>query len=79
MKKSELQDTMLRRSDDLVLLAKKLGYDTYPQQLICSNGASVSGLLNFFDDNPGAMEAVQNWVLAQEILLEEEEEEEEAE
>lgn len=57
-----MKHIFLNKSEDLVKLAADLGYDTYPQQLICNNGAAVSGLLNFFDDNPGAMQAVMDWV-----------------
>lgn len=63
MNRNEVENLRLRKSDDLVKLAADLGYDTYPNQLQCNNGAHVSGLLNFFDDNPGALEAVQEWIL----------------
>ena len=77
--KSEVEGLRLRKSDDLVKLAADLGYDTYPNQLQCNNGAHVSGLLNFFDDNPGAMEALRDWVLENSDLDEDEEEEDEEE
>ncbi len=79
MNRKEVEDLRLRKSDDLVKLAADLGYDTYPNQLQCNNGAHVSGLLNFFDDNPGAMEALQEWVLENCDLEEEEDECEEEE
>lgn len=63
--------SFLRDSSDLVKLAAELGYDTCPQQLQCSNGAHVSALLNFFDDNPGALEAVQEWIEENRGLIEE--------
>ena len=49
---------------DLCKLAEMLGYRTSPfGQLQCDNGAFVSSLLEFFEDNPGACEAVIEWVL----------------
>jgi len=60
----EVEDVTLRRSEDLCRLAEMLGYGRGPiKQLTCSNGAHVSSLLQFFDDNPGAMEAVHEFVL----------------
>lgn len=59
----KIEDMRLRTSADLCKLAEELGYGGFPQQLQCSNGAFVSSLMNFFDDNPGAMEAIQNWIL----------------
>lgn len=49
-------------SNGLIKIAGLMGYDTYPQQLITENGYAVSGLLNFLDDNPGAVEAVLEWI-----------------
>lgn len=72
----EVIDLRLNKSDDLVKLASDLGYDEWPRQLICNNGAAVSGLLNFFDDNPGAMEAIREWVLENSDLDEEDIEDE---
>jgi len=74
--RNEVENARLRKSDDLVKLAADLGYDTYPNQLTCSNGAHVSGLLNFFDDNPGALDAVRDWILDNSELDEDDEEEE---
>lgn len=62
MRTEEINDRMVRNADDLIKLAADLGYDTYPQQLTCRNGAHVSGLLNFFNDNPGALEVVVEWI-----------------
>ena len=76
MNRREVEQARIRKSDDLVKLAADLGYDTYPNQLQCSNGAHVSSLLNFFDDNPGALEAVRDWVLENSDLDEDDEEEE---
>lgn len=62
---SEVENMMLRGSDDLCKLAEMLGYRPEPGfgQLQCKNGAFVSSLLEFFNDNPGAIEAVHNFVL----------------
>ena len=61
MKQSEVQD--LKHSvEDLARLAKDLGYDTEPCQLILNNGCSVSGILNMFEDNPGMIQNVYEFV-----------------
>jgi len=79
MNRSEVEKMNLRRSDDLCKLVEGLGYNTEPRQLQCNNGAYVSSLLHFFDDNPGAMEALQEWVLENSDLEEGEEEEDDEE
>lgn len=61
--RSEVENLRVRKSDDLCKMAEMLGYGDRFGQLQCNNGAYVSSLLNFFDDNPGAMEALQDWVL----------------
>lgn len=62
--KNDVENLRLRSSDDLCRLAEMIGYGKGRfQQLACSNGAYVSSLLKFFDDNPGAMEAVQEFIL----------------
>lgn len=68
MNRNELENRMIRTSDDLCEIAAELGYDTAPQQLACENGSHVSGLMNFFDDNPGAMEAVMEWLLDSSLI-----------
>lgn len=50
---------------DLALLARKLGYKRDWGQLDLGNGATASDLFDFFEDNPGAIEAVLNWLLEQ--------------
>jgi hypothetical protein len=81
--KSEVEDVQLRRSEDLCKLAEMLGYRRSFGQLQCSNGAYVSSLLDFFDDNPGAMEALHEWVVdhidAYELPEDDEEEEDDSE
>jgi hypothetical protein len=51
---------------DLCKMAELMGYKESGgfaiNQLQCSNGAFVSSLLRFFEDNPGAIEAVHDWV-----------------
>lgn len=49
----------------LCKLANKLGYRDPFQQLINSDGSCVGDLLDFFEDNPGAIEEVINWVADQ--------------
>ena len=53
----------LNKSDDLCSLVEAIGYGGQPHQLQCDNGAYVSSLLAFFDDNPGAMEAVRDFII----------------
>ena len=50
-------------TEGLALMARKLGYRSRFGQLPFDNGASVSDLMDFFDDNPGAVAAVIEWVL----------------
>lgn len=67
----QVENLRLRSSDDLCRLAEVLGYKGAVDQLQCRNGAFVSSLLAFFDDNPGVMEAIQEWVLENSSLNEE--------
>lgn len=60
-KRSDVED--VKTFDDLCMMARKLGYDSPPEQLYLKNGASVTNLIDFFEDNPGAIEAVVTWVL----------------
>lgn len=59
----DVENTNLRKSEDLAKLAEMLGYGRSFGQLQCNNGAFISSLLDFFDDNPGAMMAIQDWIL----------------
>jgi hypothetical protein len=61
MNRKKIENFNLRRSEDLCKLVEELDYRKDPKQLQCNNGAYVSSLLHFFDDNPGAMEAVREW------------------
>lgn len=72
----DIENLRLNSSDALCELAEMLSYRGAVDQLCCSNGAYVSSLLAFFDDNPGAMEAVVEWVLENSPEVEEDEEEE---
>lgn len=53
-------------TSDLCKMAELMGYKDSGRfainQLQCNNGAFVSSLLRFFEDNPGAVEAVHEWV-----------------
>lgn len=64
---SAVENLPLRKSEDLAKLAEMLGYKHKGKyatnQFQCSNGSFVSSLCDFLDDNPGAMEAVREWVL----------------
>lgn len=51
-----------RATADLAKMAEALGYGGFPQQLQFNNGCFVSSILNFFEDNPGAVEALHDWV-----------------
>lgn len=43
-------------------LARKLGYKDPFSQLINNDGTCIGDLLDFFEDNPGAICAVVEWV-----------------
>jgi len=58
----------------LCKLARQLGYKDPCFQLMNDDGTVVGDMLYFFEDNPGAIEAVVNWVLEHYDLEEEEEE-----
>ena len=60
---TKIENMNLRGSEDLCKLAELIGYKRPYGQLQCNNGAFVSSLLDFFDDNPGAMEAVQTFII----------------
>lgn len=75
-----IENLRLNSSDDLCRLAEMLGYgEGRFQQLQCRNGAFVSSLLAFFDDNPGAMECLAEWVMENHPEVTDEDEEEEFE
>jgi hypothetical protein len=60
----EIEDTDTQHgAEGLALMARKLGYRSRFGQLAFNNGATASDLFEFFDDNPGAVEAVVQWVL----------------
>lgn len=65
----------IRDSAELASLAEELGYGSSFKQLTFHNGASASSLLEFFDDNPGAIEAVVEWIGDQPDLVGDDEEE----
>jgi len=65
----------VRTIKDFALLCKEMGYKAPWDQLQFENGASVTNLLEFFQDNPGILEPMCEWVL-EHCELEEEEEEE---
>ena len=50
-------------AEGLAMAARLLGYRERFGQLIFNNGATASDLFAFFDDNPGAVEAVLTWIL----------------
>lgn len=55
----------MRNSEELCLVVEALGYrsrGTYLPTTQLKNGAYVTSLLNFFNDNPGALAAVERWI-----------------
>ena len=62
MNRKDIESFRLRGSEDLCVLVEKLDYRQDPKQLQNNNGSFVSSLLHFFDDNPGALEALQEWI-----------------
>ena len=72
----ELEDIDPRTSDDLCKIAEILGYRRRTGgQLTCKNGAQVSSLLDFLDDNPGLIEAMMNWTFDNAVLDDDDDEE----
>jgi len=39
-----------------------IGYEDQNYRLQLDNGCSVGDLINFLEDNPGAIEAIYNWI-----------------
>ena len=78
VKFSEVEETKQTVSG-LCGLARKLGYKDPAYQLANSDGTIVGDLLCFFDDNPGACEAVIEWVLTNQKILNVVEDEDEEE
>ena len=50
-------------AEGLAKMSQLLGYKSRFGQLMFNNGATASDLFEFFEDNPGAVEAVINWAL----------------
>ena len=62
MKRSEIEN--LRVSvEGLCKMARELGYKDPAYQLMNNDGTCVGDFLYFLEDNPGAVEAIFNWVL----------------
>lgn len=80
MERREVEQFPLRNGSDLCKLVEELGYkdngNHFPQ-LQLNNRAHVSSLLNFFDDNPGALEKVQEFIMDSKFLVSDDSEEEE--
>lgn len=73
-------EASIRNAAELCAFVEKLGYrDQLNGQLQFANGAFASSLLDFFNDNPGAIEAVQQWVLNNPSLLAQADDDEENE
>lgn len=58
-----------RAIEDLARLAELMGYKQSGQfainQMQLNNGHYVSSILNFFEDNSGAIEAIHEWIREQ--------------
>lgn len=61
MNRNQIQDTK-QTVEGLCGLARKLGYKDPLYQLQNKDGSVVGDMLYFFEDNPGAIEAVIEWV-----------------
>lgn len=61
--KTQAENFSIKTTDQLCSFIEKFGYRKEPKQLQCKNGAYVSSLLHFFADNPGAMEAIQQFIV----------------
>lgn len=72
----ELEDINPRTADDLCKIAEILGYRRRTGgQLTCRNGAQVTSLIDFLNDNPGLIEAMMNWTFDN-VLLDDDDDEE---
>lgn len=64
---TKIENMRLQKSEDLCKLVELIGYRQKGRfainQLQCNNGAYVSSLTHFFDDNPGAMEAIAQFII----------------
>lgn len=55
-------DSAPTTAEGLCEVVEKLGYRAWVSQLQCKNGAFVSSLLAFFNDNPGAVEVLYDFI-----------------
>ena len=84
IKREDIPHTRLT-VEGLCKLANKLGYNDPLRQLINRDGSAVGDLLYFLEDNPGAIEALIDWIYEEsetaqwEVEPEEEDDEEEEE
>ncbi len=62
--RKELEE-LSSNTEGLAKMAELLGYRDRNGQLTLRNGAHLSSLADFFDDNPGAAEAVIEWAMAE--------------
>lgn len=53
-----------RGVENLCKIVAILGYDD-PQYFGQFRGGSIGTLINFLEDNPGAIEVIQNWIVEQ--------------
>lgn len=58
-----LENTIVRNSEGLAALCEKLGYGKDIKQLQFNSGAYVSSITDFLDDNPGAIEALVEFMM----------------
>lgn len=58
-----LENTIVRNSEGLAALCEKLGYGKDIKQLQFNNGVYVSSITDFLDDNPGAIEALVEFMM----------------
>jgi hypothetical protein len=86
MTKTEIENLRTegeRGIEDLAKMARELGFKGVVDQLQFKNGAFVTDILAMFEDSPGMIEGIYNFVLENgrsfEIEDEEEEDEEETE
>jgi hypothetical protein len=66
MKRKEIEGLRVegeRGFMNLCKLARALGYKDEFHQLMNSDGSCVGDLIRFLEDNPGAIDAIKEWVL----------------
>jgi len=79
MNRQDVENYRVRNAEDFCKLVEELDYKDHGNhfpQLQCNNGAHVSSLMNFLDDNPAALEMLVGFIATSPVLVSQDEEEE---